>query len=424
MGGAGHVSKGKIAYFFCTFPRYPFTFVCNEITALKKHGFDVEILVLQKGDKRELHEDFQNLWEDIRVVKTGGLLRQLACYFYFRLLYPKRVSDLRKKFSIYSVDGGDFFKTPYLLPAFSVAKYIAGRRDIAYLHSHFTYRDSTMTYMVSQLLNMPRGLTSHADSFVEHPYKLLKEQVADSRVVFAGTHQAREHILKISGDAGQTDAEEKVIYKPTGINLKKFAFLEIIDNGRTLISVCRFEPKKGLIYLVKACHLLIQKGYDIRCVMVGSASTVPAQQAVHREVLNYVQDHGIERFFNLTGSLTQEAYIKYLSQSAIFLAPYIVTDKGERDGVPTSLIEAMAVGLVPVVTDAGAITELVNHQENGLVVAQRDEAALADAVARLINDKELFERLRRNARRRVELECDVEKTEDIVVEQLRKIVRY
>jgi colanic acid/amylovoran biosynthesis glycosyltransferase len=419
---AVHVRKGKIAYFFCTFPWYPLTFVCNEIMALKNRGFDVEVLVLVKGDKRELHEDFKTLWEDIRVVKVGSRNRQLARYYYFRFFYPRRVADLRKKFIKYAIDDGDFFRTPYLLPAFSVAKYIASHHDIAYLHSHFTYRDSTIAYMASQLLNMPRGLTSHADSFVEHRYKLLKEQVVDSRVIFAGTHQARENILKITGLTGHNNVEAKVIYKPTGINLKKFTYIDTIVNRQTLISICRFEPKKGLIYLVKACHLLIQKGYRIHCIMVGAASNVPIQKEVHKEVLNYIQDAGMEKFFQLTGFLTQEEYIPYLRKSSMFIAPYIVTEKGERDGVPTSLIEAMAVGLVPVVTDAGAITELVHHQENGLVVAQRDEVALADAIERLINDQDLFERLRRNARRTVELEHNVENTEEIVVEQLRNII--
>lgn len=407
----------RIAYFFCRFPWYPLTFVCHEIMALKRSGYEIVIIVLDRGEKRELHGEFEELWEDIRVVQRGRTA-QLLDYYYFRFVYPGRVSRIRERFKPHAVDRGDFFKSPYLLPAFSVARHILKRGDIDYIHSHFSYRDSTITYLVSRLLDIPRGFTTHADSFVDQKYKLLKEQVEDCDLVFADTGQAAENILRISCDK---NAEKKTVLKPAGINLEKFGFQEDIPCRKGIISICRFDPKKGLPYLIRAVHILIKRGHDIDCTIVGSANN-PVGEEICNGVLDYIKDNKLEKFVRVTGFLTQDEYLAYMRKSAFFMAPYIVTERGERDGVPTGIIEAMAVGLVPVATDAGAITELVVHGENGLVVPQKDEAALADAVELLIGDRDLFERLRRNARKKIERERDVEKNEKIMVERLDELL--
>ena len=409
--------KRKACYFFVRFPWYPFTFVSSEMTRLKREGFDLQILVLTKGSKEELHEDFQELWEDITVVRLGSRLRQLACYHYFNFFYRESTEALRKKFEPYAVDGGDLFKDDYLLPAFSVAFYLAMHGKADYMHSHFSYRDSTLAYMISQLLNIPKGLTSHADSYVTHKYKLLKEQVLDSAVVFTSTEQARQNILNICGDGS---FKERVVLKKAGVNLEKFSPVTNVTDRKKLISICRFDPKKGIIYLVKACHLLLERGYDIKCVMVGDALHEP-QKKILNEVLDYLKDKGIEDHFLLTGALSQEEYLKHLTGSAILVAPYIVTEKGERDGVPTVLIETMASALVPIATDAGATDELIEHMKNGLIVPQKDERALADAIGKLIEDGPFYERLRQNARKKVEAERDVKKTEDILAEYVKRI---
>ena len=412
-------TKKTIAYFFVYFPFYPFTFICNEILSLIHNGFQVEIFVLHKGERRELHKDFQILWDKISVIKSGSKLSQLFCYYYFRVFYPHRMRYLKNIFSPPAEQHKIYlFKDPYLLSAFKAAWYLKKRNDIGYLHSHFTGRPSTLLYILSQLLKIPRGFTSHADSFANHKYKLLCEQVKDSEIVFASTHTAKINILKKCGSID----EEKIIVKPGGVNLDKFQFQHHIKTRTKLISICRFDPKKGMIYLAKACDLLIQKGLEIQCILVGDAPGTDGGKASYEEVVQYIHDNGLTSHFTLTGALTQEEYIRYMNECAIIVAPYIVTESGERDGVPTILIEAMAMGIVPVATDAGAITELVEHNINGLIVPQKDHASLANQIERLIKDYELFERLRNNARNTIELSRDIRLTEQIFVNKIEGFI--
>lgn len=91
-----------------------------------------------------------------------------------------------------------------------------------------------------------------------------------------------------------------------------------------------------------------------------------------------------------------------LPQFDVFALPSLA------EGISNTLLEAMACGCAPVATDVGGNGELVSHESNGLLVPANDSAALADALARLVHDAELRERLARAslARARAEFSLD------------------
>jgi glycosyltransferase involved in cell wall biosynthesis len=99
-----------------------------------------------------------------------------------------------------------------------------------------------------------------------------------------------------------------------------------------------------------------------------------------------------------------------------------MTEEGRREVTPTSLIEAMAMQLVPVTTDSGAIPELVENNHNGLLVPQRDPHALAEAIERLLVDQGLYERLCLAARATVERRFNLDCNERVYEQAVRRIV--
>jgi glycosyltransferase involved in cell wall biosynthesis len=84
----------------------------------------------------------------------------------------------------------------------------------------------------------------------------------------------------------------------------------------------------------------------------------------------------------------------------------VVTAAGNRDGIPVSLMEAMAAGTPVVSTRVSGIPELVEDEREGLLVPARDPTALGSALARLLDDGELGLRLARAARAKVERDFD------------------
>jgi glycosyltransferase involved in cell wall biosynthesis len=96
-----------------------------------------------------------------------------------------------------------------------------------------------------------------------------------------------------------------------------------------------------------------------------------------------------------------------MRRAAVCAAPCVVSNDGDRDGLPTVLLEAMAVGAPCVTTDVTGIPEAIQDGETGFVVPQSDPVALAAATERLLDDPDLRTRIAAKARRLVERRFDV-----------------
>jgi len=90
----------------------------------------------------------------------------------------------------------------------------------------------------------------------------------------------------------------------------------------------------------------------------------------------------------------------------VFALPSVVAPDGNRDGIQVALMEAMAAGAPSVSTFVSGIPELIEPERSGLLVPPGNVAALADALARLLDDAALCDALAIEARRKVEREFD------------------
>jgi len=97
-----------------------------------------------------------------------------------------------------------------------------------------------------------------------------------------------------------------------------------------------------------------------------------------------------------------------LQQTAVFAAPCVVGLDGNRDGLPTVLLEAMALGVPCISTDVTGIPEAIKHNHSGLIVPQKDVAALTDALAHLLLHSQERTRLAQHARRLIEQAFDID----------------
>ena len=105
--------------------------------------------------------------------------------------------------------------------------------------------------------------------------------------------------------------------------------------------------------------------------------------------------------------MPRERLIDLYPRASVLAAPCVVGDDGNRDGLPTVLVEAMALGVPVVATDVTGIPELVDTGRTGTIVPQRDPVALARAIRRLLEDPTEARKLARAARRQVETQFDL-----------------
>ena len=139
---------------------------------------------------------------------------------------------------------------------------------------------------------------------------------------------------------------------------------------REIVSVARLVPIKGMSYLIRAM------------VHVKDGSLVVIGDGPERRKLELLSRHlelGDRVFF--TGWIGDRSRIlDYLKEAAVFVLPSL------SEGRPRVLIEAMACGLPVVATNVGGVPEVVVDGVNGLLVAPRDEKALAEAIEHVFND--------------------------------------
>jgi glycosyltransferase involved in cell wall biosynthesis len=171
--------------------------------------------------------------------------------------------------------------------------------------------------------------------------------------------------------------------------------------GDLLLGVGRLDPIKGFDVLIEALALLAGRGMQFRCRIIGEGSERAALAA-------RIARHGLADRVELAGARGQVEVQAALHEATIFALPCVVGADGNRDGIPVAMMEAMAAGLPVVSTRVSGIPELIGEGE-GLLVAERDPAALADALARLLGDAALRERLAGAARRKIEHEFDARK---------------
>jgi glycosyltransferase involved in cell wall biosynthesis len=146
-----------------------------------------------------------------------------------------------------------------------------------------------------------------------------------------------------------------------------------LHSGLHILSVGRLVEKKGLLDLINASHILYEEGFDIKCRIVGDGP-------LHEELVKNIAHHVLHDRIQLLGELQQSQILDLLRGWAdIFVLPCVIAKNGDRDGIPVSLAEAMAMELPVISTDIVGIRELVQPGA-GILVPPHSPFALAEAL--------------------------------------------
>jgi len=166
-----------------------------------------------------------------------------------------------------------------------------------------------------------------------------------------------------------------------------------------VLMVGRFVEKKGFEYGLAAFAGLCRRGVEARLTVAGDGPLAPAYRRL-------VAESGIGDRVNFPGVLRHGAVLDAMRRSDVFMLPSVTARNGDREGNPTVLKEACAVGLPVVATRHAGIPEAVDDGESALLVAERDAAGLEDGLTRL-TDPALRARLGDAARARMIRDFDI-----------------
>jgi glycosyltransferase involved in cell wall biosynthesis len=421
-----------VGYIMKGYPRISETFILNEIHQLEKMGLRLHVFSVKGSDSREQHTIVKRIKagatytpEDTSVTDApfgAWLAANLPRYAgsHLRLLRRRPKTYLQTFF--YTLFGlslsVSFGRWPYwkraFLKDFLRAGYIALRvlqhGRIGHLHGHFCHGSTTMTMLVSHMTGIPFSFTAHAkDIYLPklNPGDLLPVKIEKAEFVATCTSANRVYLEQFN----HTGTPIHTIYH--GLDTHLFTAVtgvtavtpvEHEQQTPTILAVGRFVAKKGFAYLVRACRLLQDQGYDFHCHIVGE----PDEQT--EPIKKLVQELGLENRVSLQGAVTQTELKEIYAAATVFALPCHIVPNGDRDGIPNVLVEAMAMALPVVTTAISGIPELVDHQVNGLLTPPEDPVALAEALAQLLANPALRRQLGRAARQKVRQSFDSQQT--------------
>jgi colanic acid/amylovoran biosynthesis glycosyltransferase len=172
-------------------------------------------------------------------------------------------------------------------------------------------------------------------------------------------------------------------FKPSeNRNLKK-------KNGKViLVSVGRLDWKKGYEYSLQAAKILKEQGFNFSFYIIGDGEYKDA-------ILQTIQDLSLEDCVELLGAQDRDTVKKYLNIADIFVQASLA------EGFGNSFLEASAMDLPCVVTDAGGCPEGVVNGKTGFVVPKRNPEALAEKIKILIKNPKLRQKMGKLGRKQV-----------------------
>lgn len=153
-----------------------------------------------------------------------------------------------------------------------------------------------------------------------------------------------------------------------------------------VVWVGRFVPEKGLRYLIKAAKTVVKDFKDVEFTLVGYG---PLKANTIKLAFDYGLLNGTVHF---TGPFDRNQVADILGKASITVLPSL------KEGLPLSLLEAMACGKPVIGSDISGISDVIIHGQNGLLVPPGNPEALANAILTLLNDESLRRRLGHNAR--------------------------
>jgi colanic acid/amylovoran biosynthesis glycosyltransferase len=210
---------------------------------------------------------------------------------------------------------------------------------------------------------------------------------------------------------------EKIAVHHMGIDLSKFPVPErraLLDDGNTvrLLSVARLVEKKGIEYAIRAVASLREvAGRRIEYGILGDG---PLRGRLEKLVRELNAGDSVK----LVGEADEAGVRAAMRGADIFVAPSVVAEDGDMEGVPVSIMEAMACGLPIVSTLHSGIPELVRDKVSGYLVPEHDTDALSRALTQLIYDPRLRRRMGNAGRAAVERGYDLDELNDRLVDLL------
>jgi glycosyltransferase involved in cell wall biosynthesis len=377
----------SIGYFTGIYPRATDTFIQREVRGLRARGIDVRTFSMRKTGSDhdvgpEVLAEKRNTLYLLPANPAGLIIDNVVTFVSAPIRYLRALrlalATARPGWR------GLLYQMFYFQEAVILARLLR-RQEISHLHNHLGDVSGTVTMLASALTGIGYSITIHGPHiFFDPTHWALREKVKLSRFIVCISHNCKSQMMLFSD---QADWDRFQIVH-CGVDPHHFRHIEVRRQARKLLYVGRLAAEKGLPVLFESLKLLGPEKYDFELTLVGDGTERKSLEELARQM-------GIADRVVFAGFASQETVRDCLMQTDVFILPSFA------EGVPVSLMEAMACGVPVIATHVGGIAELIEPGATGLLVPASDAVALRDAIASYLNDYGLREKVSRQGRDKV-----------------------
>lgn len=385
-------------------------FILPEIIEIKNKGH--ELIVIPVRPEREIAsgkepEEVANYTIPIPLVDIRTLLKSMFIF----IKHPLKVIKVIFKIVMCSGSPKKIIKNLIVLPKGLVIGQVLKGKRIDHIHAHWASTSSTLAYIISELTGIPWSFTAHRWDITEN--NMLKEKARSAKFIRVISKNGYKEMLLYIGE----EYKDKCYVMHVGIkvnsnferiNIKKENSSFIIATPANLIKV------KGHIYLIHAIKKLIDEGNDIYCYFFGKGP-------LECELKQLVKQFNLEDKIIFKGQIAHDQLLNLyeIGEVNCVVLPSIVTDDGEKEGIPVALMEAMAYKIPVISTNTGGIPELLGDGA-GIIVEQKNSDELAEAIRSLILNEDLRKDLGEKGYKKVNNEFNLSRIVDELLLLMKK----
>ena len=398
------------------YPRLSETFIAQEILNLERSGFEISLYSLRHPTDTATHpvNDEINasvnylpeyLYQEPRRVFSAWI--QARQYKGYAQAFSAFIKDLKRDFGANRIR------------RFGQALVLAAELDknISALYAHFLHTPASVARYGAMIRDLPWACSAHAKDIYTSPHWEIQEKLDHCQWLTTCTGQNVKFLQPMCADS------IKVMLNYHGLDLQRFSQSAAnyssrdgsdTDDPVVIISIGRAVEKKGYAGLLDALAG-IQKELHWKLVHIGGGPLLGTLRLHARQL-------GIDQNIQWLGAQPQEVVLQHYRQSDFFVLNCCIDRFGDRDGLPNVMVEAQSQGLPVVATQISGIPELVEDRVNGLLVNERDTAALTNALIKIITSPDLRQRLGRAGQDKVVNQFEMNASFGRLEQNLRKLV--
>ena len=273
------------------------------------------------------------------------------------------------------------------------------------VHAHFATEPTRVAGALAAALQLAFTFTAHGYDVYRKPPADLRDRIHAAQAVVTVSQANADHLV-----ANFDAPRERLRVLPCGVDLERFHPPARGVEPHTIVCVARLRPVKNLDALLMACRLLKDRGVPFRLVVIGEGPSLPGLEAERTRL-------GLDADVRFEGAQDHATVLAWWQRATVG----VLTSHSE--GMPVSLMEAAACGVPAVAPSVGGIPELIDDGVTGFVTPPDAPAAVADALARVLDSPSLRAAMSLAARRRAESRFSASAQVDALLELWASIPR-